>query len=151
MSLGSHVTQALTEVPCKHVWCVTGTPFPHQDSSVYGINQLLHIKVMRGNHHAPMYLSHSHVPVSSHVLIFHFVGKICHIQQPFHQLQDHSTHFSPLRGAQATYLRHERPHRGSCGESRDCHGTICHPQSAGTFLECGVGVLSRRESAHHEL
>ena len=45
VSLGSFATNALAQTACDHVWCVTGTPFPHQDASVWGINQLLHIKV----------------------------------------------------------------------------------------------------------
>lgn len=46
VSLGSEITRTLADAPCDHVWCVTGTPFPHQDASVYGINQILHIKVI---------------------------------------------------------------------------------------------------------
>lgn len=57
VSLGSTVTKALAQTPCDHVWCVTGTPFPHQDASVWGINQLLHIKVSGGGLRGSGYVS----------------------------------------------------------------------------------------------
>jgi len=46
VALGSRPTKALASIVTDRFWCVTGTPFPLADTSVYGINQLLHIKVL---------------------------------------------------------------------------------------------------------
>ncbi|CAM9237427.1 unnamed protein product, partial [Ectocarpus fasciculatus] len=45
VALGTMQTKMLAAVECNNMWCVTGTPFPLADDSVYGINQLLKIKV----------------------------------------------------------------------------------------------------------
>ena len=45
IALGQVTTSWLADIKCNHLWCVSGTPFPHRDTSVYGINQLLQIKV----------------------------------------------------------------------------------------------------------
>jgi len=49
--LGGCVTERLLALQATNVWCVTGTPFPRGDESVWGINQMLriHIKFVISN------------------------------------------------------------------------------------------------------
>jgi SNF2 family DNA or RNA helicase len=39
-----HMT-TIVKLPTRHVWCVTGTPFPKGDKSMYGIHSLLGLKL----------------------------------------------------------------------------------------------------------
>ena len=38
--LGGFIMERLLAIQARNVWCVTGTPFPRGDDSVWGINQV---------------------------------------------------------------------------------------------------------------
>ena len=77
--LSNSCTQVLSRLDTTRFWCVSGTPFPKADDSVYGINVLLHIKVRFHLNDSPFVRAGDALPPSHP---FESLKKLIYIRNP---------------------------------------------------------------------